>query len=45
MALRDKIKKINAGAGSGKTFTISKRISVHIGNGGSVNDLIVTTFT
>jgi ATP-dependent exoDNAse (exonuclease V) beta subunit len=45
MALRDKINKINAGAGSGKTYTISKRISRHLEAGGSVNDLIVTTFT
>jgi len=45
MALRDKIKKINAGAGSGKTYTISKRIAAHLEAGGSVSDLIVTTFT
>ncbi len=45
MALRDRIKKINAGAGSGKTYTISKRIAAYLENGGSINDLIVTTFT
>lgn len=36
---------VSAGAGSGKTFVLSKRILNHLINGVSVEDLIVLTFT
>lgn len=42
---KNKLQLITAGAGSGKTYTISRKVQEYISDGGTLNEVILTTFT
>lgn len=45
MDIQHHISIVNAGAGSGKTYTIVERVLNHVGKGTSVSQIMLTTFT